>query len=139
MKTLTIEQKAQVEGLSSLLSQDQLADYFGVGRSTFQEMLKRDPEISGLYARGRSKAFASVAQGLLQRARDGDTQSAIFYLKSQAKWRDTQAVELSGPDKGAIQHQMLDPSKLSTAALAEVLGAFTDESPATEPSGQDGD
>ena len=49
----------------------------------------RDPDIAERYKRGKAKAIAHVARGLLQRARDGDTVSSIFYLKTQAGWRET--------------------------------------------------
>lgn len=88
-RVLTEEEKAQVEGLASVLSQDQMADYFGMTRPTLAAIMVREPEVALLYKRGRSKAIGAVAQGLLQRARDGDTASAIFYLKTQAGWRET--------------------------------------------------
>lgn len=85
-------QMAQVEALAAYLTQEQIADYFGVGRTTFIAMIDRNPEISEHYKRGKAKAIGAVAQGLLQKARAGDTTSAIFYLKTQAGWRETQAV-----------------------------------------------
>lgn len=119
-KGLTPEQIGQVEGLASVLSMDQLADYFGIARSTFQEMCAREPEISGMYKRGRSKAVGAVAQGLLQRARDGDTASAIFYLKTQAGWRETSVTEHTGKDGGPIQTEVT--SDAAFAQLASLLG-----------------
>ena len=119
-KMLTPEQLSQIEGLAALLNMDQMADYFGMARSTFQEVIKRDPEISGMYARGRSKAVASVAQGLLAQARDGNTQASMFYLKTQAGWKDTQAIEHSGPDGGAIKHEI--GTDAAFAELASLMG-----------------
>ncbi len=87
-KTLTPDQLTQVEALTAFLSQEQIADYFGVTRPTLAAMIERDAEISLRYKRGKAKAIGAVAQGLLQRARDGDTTSAIFYLKTQAGWRE---------------------------------------------------
>lgn len=80
------------------MSQEQMADYFGMGKTTWYSLLERDPEVSERYKRGKAKAIGTVAQGLLQKARDGDTTSAIFYLKTQAGWRETQKLEHSGPD-----------------------------------------
>lgn len=102
-KTLTDEQKAQVEALAAYLSQDQIADYFGTTRPTFAAMIERDEEISLRYKRGKAKAIGTVAQGLLQQARDGNMTAAIFYLKTQAGWREAQSVEHSGKDGGPIQ------------------------------------
>ena len=97
-KELTVEQTVQVEALAAYLTQEQIADYFGISDRTFREMMGRDPGISSAYKRGKAKAIGTVAQGLLQKARDGDTTSAIFYLKTQAGWRETQKLEHTSPD-----------------------------------------
>ena len=75
--TLAPAQIDQVEGLASVLSQEQMADYFGMARNTFAAIMERQPEVRALYKKGRAKAIGAVAQGLLQRARGGDTASAI--------------------------------------------------------------
>ena len=93
---LTPEQIAQVETLASVLSQEQIADYLGIAKSTFQAILDRDPVVFGHYKKGKSKAIASVAQGLLKKALSGDTASAIFYLKTQAGWAETKRHEVDG-------------------------------------------
>ena len=92
-KKLDDDQMSQVEALASVLSTEQMADYFGVGRTTFYEIMKRQPEVLERYKRGRAKAIGSVGKGLLQKAMSGDTASAIFYLKTQAGWKETQQVE----------------------------------------------
>ena len=88
----------QVEALAAYLTQDQIADYFGITRPTFSAMIERDDDISLRYKRGKSKAIGAVAQGLLQKARDGDTTSAIFYLKTQAGWRETNHIDHTSSD-----------------------------------------
>ena len=93
---LTPEQIAQVETLASVLSQEQIADYLGIAKSTFQAILDRDPVVFGRYKKGKSKAIASVAQGLLKKALSGDTASAIFYLKTQAGWVETRNHKIGG-------------------------------------------
>lgn len=123
-KRLSKEQIEQVEGLASVLSQDQISDYFGICRPTFAAMIKRDPDICLRYKMGKAKAIGKVAQGLLQKARDGDTASAIFYLKTQAGWRETTRTELTGPDGGAIETiATIDVTKLSTEVLKELSRA----------------
>ena len=95
---LTKEQKGEIETLASVLSTEQIADYLGIGRSTFFEILDRDPEVSGLYKRGRAKAVGFVVQNLMQKARSGDLGAQIFYLKTQAGWKETQKLEGAGND-----------------------------------------
>jgi hypothetical protein len=97
-KTLTDEQRAQVEALAAYLSQEQIADYFGIGKTTWFAMMNRDPDISERYKRGKAKAIGAVAQGLLQDARNGDRLSRLFYLKTQAGWRETTAHDHSSSD-----------------------------------------
>lgn len=102
-KTLTADQRAQVEALAAYLSQDQIADYFGISRPTFAAMIERDNDISLRYKKGKAKAIGLVAQGLLQKARNGDTASAIFYLKTQAGWKETNVQEITGANGTALQ------------------------------------
>jgi hypothetical protein len=93
---LTDTQRGEIETLAALLNQEQIADYLGIGRRTFHSIMERDPEIAARYKRGKSRAIAHVAKGLLQKARDGDRTCAIFYLKTQAGWRETDRLEHAG-------------------------------------------
>ncbi|MCU9848949.1 hypothetical protein OEZ60_13135 [Defluviimonas sp. WL0024] len=99
-RTLNACQKAEVETLAAVLSTAQIADYFGIGRTTFFAMMERDAEISERYKRGKARAIGAIAQGLIAKARGGDTASMIFYLKTQAGWRETAAVEHSLAEDG---------------------------------------
>lgn len=94
--TLNPAQVEEVETLAALLNQEQIADYFGIARNTFNAICARDEEVLARYKRGKAKAIAHVANGLLQKARSGDTTSMIFYLKTQAGWRETAVIEHSG-------------------------------------------
>ena len=118
---LTDEQKGEVETLGALLNQDQIADYLGISRTTFQAMLLRDPGIAERYKRGKAKAIAHVARGLLQKARSGDTVSSIFFLKTQAGWCETAKVEHSGGT--SLEVRQLDTTLLSDTTLAELMAA----------------
>jgi Tfp pilus assembly pilus retraction ATPase PilT len=109
---LSPEQIAEVQTLSAVLSQEQIADYFGIGRTTFHEVMKRQPEVSEQYKKGKAKAIASVASNLITSARDGNTASQIFYLKTQAGWREQEQV--SEVEVGNIQKVQI-----------EVIGADT--------------
>ena len=52
---------------------------------------------------GKLKANVKVTQTLYKKAIGGDTTSIIFWLKSQAGWKDTQRVEVTGNSGGPIQ------------------------------------
>ena len=126
-KTLTDAQKAEVETLAAVLATDQIADFFGIGRTTFWSMMQRDEAIAERYKKGKARAIGAIAQGLIAKARGGDTTSMIFYLKTQAGWRETAAVEVSVPEAGNVQpdaaflklSRLLDETaaRLSAAAL----------------------
>lgn len=93
MKTLTAEQLNELETLAKVLNQDQIADYFGMCRKTFYEMVQRDPEVSTRFARGRATCINEVANSLILQALSGNTSAATFYLKTQAGWRDNVEAE----------------------------------------------
>lgn len=95
---LTEEQLAEVGTLAPYLTADQLADTIGISRSKFFELLKEDEEVSGLYKKAKGKAVANVANNLVMQAQDGNTTAAIFYLKTQAGWKETERHELVGAD-----------------------------------------
>ncbi|WP_287432361.1 hypothetical protein [Maritimibacter sp.] len=104
---LTEDQCREVETLAALLNQDQIADYFGIARNTFRAICERDEEVLARYKRGKAKAIAHVANGLLQKARAGDTTSSIFYLKTQAGWRDQPVREAVSPkDHGSARDRL---------------------------------
>lgn len=107
-ESFSAEQLAQVEALGAVLSVEQIADYFGMGRTTFYAYIERQPEISEHYKRGKAKAIQSVSNGLLQKALEGDTASTIFYLKTQAGWKETQVVETQESEKASNRHFVED-------------------------------
>ena len=86
---LTEEQIQEVQTLSAVLNQSQTADYLGIPYSTFQAILSRDEKVSASYKKGKAKAINNVANDLLQQTREGNTAAMMFYLKTQAGWRET--------------------------------------------------
>ena len=89
-KTLTEEQIIQVESLAAYLSSEQIADYLEIGRKTFYDIMERDKRVSIRYKKGRVKAIAQVAQkSIIQKALEGNMVAGMFYLKTQAGWRET--------------------------------------------------
>ncbi len=105
--TLTDEQRAEMETLASVLNQDQIADYFGITRPTLAALMERDEDISLRYKRGKAKAIGKIAQSLVQKARAGDTTAMIFYLKTQAGWREKQEVDVTSSD-GSMTPQVVE-------------------------------
>ena len=100
------KQTAQVEALAAVLSKGQLADYFNVSENTLREIEDRQPEVSEAYKRGRAKAIGSVAKNLINQAQMGNISAAIFYLKTQAGWKEEREPERELP---AIQIHVNTP------------------------------
>lgn len=96
-------QTAQVEALAAVLSKGQMADYFGISETTLREIENRQPEVSDAYKRGKAKAIGNVAKNLISQAQAGNISAAIFYLKTQAGWKETQVNEHTGVDGGPIE------------------------------------
>jgi hypothetical protein len=96
-------QTAQVEALAAVLSKGQMADYFGISETTLREIENRQPEVSEAYKRGKAKAIGNVAKNLIGQAAAGNISAAIFYLKTQAGWKETQVNEHTGIDGGPIE------------------------------------
>lgn len=114
------KQIAQVEALASVLSVEQIADYFGIGKRTFYALMERQPEILERYKKGKAKAIGSVAQGLLQQAQSGNLTAIIFYLKTQAGWKETQQVDnvlINGTDNQTIKIEFVDNDNQSSSEV----------------------
>jgi len=69
-----------------------IAKLLGIGLKTLKKHYKEELNF------GRSKANASVAGKLFDRAMNGDVTAQIFWLKAQANWSDKQQVEFSSED-----------------------------------------
>jgi hypothetical protein len=52
----------------------------------------------------KTKANFDIAKTLFQKAKSGDVTSMIFWLKTQARWRETDRVEITGAHGSQIQH-----------------------------------
>ena len=92
-KVLTEEQIEQVERLARYLPTELLAGYFGMGKTTFYEVLKRQPEVSERYKKGKAAAVSEIASTLVSKAIDGDMTAAIFYLKTRGGYTDKTQVD----------------------------------------------
>ncbi len=105
---LTEAQAIELEALAAYLSQDMIADYFGISRPTLAAIMKRNPDVLLRYKRGKAKVVGIVAQSLIQKARGGDNTAAIFYLKTQAGWKETSVVDNTSSDGSMSPVQMTD-------------------------------
>tara|TARA_R100001510_G_C7603658_1_gene169480 strand:+ start:314 stop:730 length:417 start_codon:yes stop_codon:yes gene_type:complete len=126
-KRLTKAQVEEVETLSAVLSVEQIGAYFGLGKTTFYEIMKRQPEVFERYQRGKARAVGSVAKNLIMQAREGNTTAAIFYLKTQAGWKETTRQELTGADGGPIKTEETDGKAELLARLDRIARRIDEE------------
>jgi hypothetical protein len=110
--TLTDAQRAEVETLSAVLTAEQIADFLGIGRTTFFAILNRDEDLSERYKRGKARAIGAVAQSLVTKARAGNVTAMIFFLKTQGGWRES--VDL------AVKQEPIDEIDLSQLSDEEL-------------------
>ena len=99
----TDEHLAQIEALGAFLSIEQIAEYFGIGKTTLYRRVQENEQIMERYKKGRARAIASIAKGLVQDAIAGDNACRFFYLKTQAGWKETQVVDNTSSDGSMSQ------------------------------------
>lgn len=93
---LTDDQKVQLEVMARFLTVEQIADIFGISRTTFYEILKRDSKIDELYKKGRANQLLKYANNLSKQSDAGSTAATIFALKTQGGWTETHKIEGAG-------------------------------------------
>jgi hypothetical protein len=100
----TEEEIAKIKLYSGLGStQEQVGKL--IGKSV--DSITRNETAKQAFEKGKAETIAKVAGTLVQKALKGDTTSAIFYLKTQAGWKETSVNEHTGKDGGPIQHEQV--------------------------------
>lgn len=123
----TDEEVAKVRLYAGLGStQEQISALIGKSVDT----LTKNERTAEALRTGKAETIAKVAGTLVRKALGGDTTSAIFYLKTQGGWSERHLLG-SDPDNPLPAQPLLDASKLSAAALREVIEAAKRE---TDPS-----
>jgi len=92
--------------LADVLSQKQLADYFGCTPNTLRAAFQRQTELSEAYRKGKALGITKVAKSLAAKALDGDIAAAKFYLSHQAGWSEVKRTEVTGKDGDPIEIDM---------------------------------
>ena len=87
---LTAEQIIELKALASVLNKSQVADYFGISENTLRAIEKRQPEVFAAYKKGRVNQVVGMGTNLIQLAKAGSVAANIFYLKTQAGWKESE-------------------------------------------------
>ena len=100
----------EVDQLADKLTVEQMANYFNIGKTTFYAVCKRQPELMERYKRGKSKRIQQVVSKLYEKIEDGDTACTIFYLKTQAGWKEQEVQTTELPAINIILSNETDDS-----------------------------
>lgn len=99
-----------------------IADIVGIDLKTLYKYYRVELDQSG------AQATAAIGGALYNKAINGDTTAMIFWLKTQAGWRETARVDHTSSD-GSMSPAKINLSRLSPSALAELQRAVDDLEP----------
>lgn len=86
-----------VESYASLgMTQQQIADSLGIHIATLCDKKNEFVEFNEAIKRGKAKGIAFVANKLRENVANANVTAQIFYLKSQAGWKEAQVIEHGG-------------------------------------------
>jgi DNA-binding XRE family transcriptional regulator len=108
---LTDKELRQIRRLARYLTQEQMAETLEVPTRTLQRRLKDDPRAVAAYKKGKADTVAAVARSLIFQAIGGNTTAAIFYLKCQAGWRETDPKQIPLEDLPKLTERELEREK----------------------------
>lgn len=101
----TDEQRKMVEMFAACgIPQEEIARVVspgGIAKHTLQKHFREELDT------GVIKANALIAGTLFNKAKAGDTASVIFWLKTRARWRETNVHELVGKDGAPIKAEII--------------------------------
>ena len=85
--------------------QSTIADIIGVDDKTLRKYYREELD------QAKAKANATIGGALFNKAKSGDTSAMIFWMKTQAGWRERQEIDHTSSD-GSFQQ----PSKIELVA-----------------------
>ena len=116
----TNETRAEVKALSSFgVPQEDIAIFIGISKPTLAKYYPDELRVSSIKANATvGKYLYNLASGLALKngATHGDcSRAAMFWAKTRMGWRETDRLEHSGPDGGAIpieiKRTIIDPKE----------------------------
>lgn len=95
---VTIEKQTLVKTLAAVgITHEDIASKINISADTLVKYYQKE------LADGRIDANAQVAKGLFDQAKQGNTAAAIFWLKTRAKWKETDRHEHVGNNDNPIE------------------------------------
>lgn len=105
---LSDKELRQIGRLARYLTQEQIAETLEVPTRTLQRRLRDDARAVAAYKKGKADTIAAVARSLIFQALDGNTTAAIFFLKCQGGWRETDPAQLKPSEISKLSDKQLD-------------------------------
>ena len=94
----------QVESLAANgLTQEQIASALGISERTLRSRKGEIADFANAIKRGKAKGIALVTNKLMESIKGGNMTGMIFFLKTQAGWKETNVQEHTGKDGTALQ------------------------------------
>ena len=93
----------QVESLAANgLTQEQIASALGISETTLHQRKRDSADFAAAIKRGKAKGIALVTNKLMESIKGGNMTGMIFFLKTQAGWKETNVQELTGANGDPI-------------------------------------
>ena len=100
----------QVEALAAQgLTRKQIAEALGISPATVYDRQRKDEDFKAAIKRGKAKGIAKVSNALFQQAIKGNITAQIFYLKTQAGWKEKDRLDVK--QQGSVQINFVDDLK----------------------------
>ena len=113
----------QVESLAANgLTQEQIACALGISESTLHQRKRDSADFAAAIKRGKAKGIALVTNKLMESIKGGNMTGMIFFLKTQAGWKETNVQEHTGANGGAIE--IKQTQDLTDSELNEELAKY---------------
>ena len=94
---------AKVESLAANgLTQEQIAAALGISETTLHQRKRDSADFAAAIKRGKAKGIALVTNKLMESIKGGNMTGMIFFLKTQAGWKETNVQEVTGANGDPI-------------------------------------
>lgn len=95
----TLEELKKIEALAARgMEQQDIALCLGIRAETLSKKKSEIALLNEAIKRGKARGIARVTAALLANVDNGNVTAQIFYLKCQAKWRDSEVIVISNND-----------------------------------------
>ena len=93
----------QVESLAANgLTDEQIASALGISRTTLSNRKRENEQFVQAIKKGKAKGIALVTNKLMESIKGGNITGMIFFLKTQAGWKETNVQEHTGANGDPI-------------------------------------